>query len=83
MHLRTDLVQGENRKSLFKNKKLTTRLQNKTWTNSQIKNQTDMNSHWSDNSDDTKIQNTSIYILNQKHHLWWKLWISIGSSKFI
>jgi len=44
MHLRTDLVQGYIGKSLLKNDKLTTRLQYKTWTSSQIKNQTDMNS---------------------------------------
>jgi len=51
---------GRTGKSLLKNVKLTTRLQNKTWTNSQIKNQTDMNSDWSDNSDDTKTQNARI-----------------------
>jgi hypothetical protein len=40
MHLRTDLVQGTNRKIATKKQKLNTVLNNEIWTNPQIKNHT-------------------------------------------
>ena len=48
-------------KWLLKNLKLTTRIKNKTWTNSQIKNQKMRQK--SEHRHDTEIQNTCTYIL--------------------